>query len=146
MRYAGQSYEVDVELQPEWLSAGDVKLVERALHETHQRIYEFHDPDGLIEIVNVRASAIGAGPELSFAEAGIVSTQLVPSAEVPVYTGANVETIPLYHRRDLLSGASFRGPAIVAQEDSTFAIPAGAAATVDRHFNIHLTFPELARV
>ena len=52
--------------------------------------------------------------------------------------------IPLYDRQDLAGGATFAGPAIVAQEDTTFAIPAGTAARVDRHLNIHLDFAEEA--
>jgi N-methylhydantoinase A len=142
MRYVGQSYEVEVKLQPEWLSCGDVKAVERALHDTHQRIYDFHDPDGAIEIVNIRVSAIGSGPMLAFAEPEGGDRRLEPSAEVQVYTGQGVGPVPLYHRRELLHGATFSGPAIVAQDDSTLAIPSSTTATIDRHLNIHLAFSE----
>jgi N-methylhydantoinase A len=142
MRYAGQSYEVEVGLQPEWLSQANVKAVETALHATHQRIYDFHDPNGAIEIVNVRVSAIGAGPTLAFAEPDVGKTLLEPKTEVSVYTGLTFETIPLYSRSDLFHGASFVGPAIVAQDDSTFAIPGSTTATIDRHLNIQVTFQE----
>jgi N-methylhydantoinase A len=39
-------------------------------------------------------------------------------------------------------GGRFSGPAVVAQDDTTFAIPAGTQVTIDRHLNLHLTFSE----
>ena len=45
-------------------------------------------------------------------------------------------------RADLQPGGRFVGPAVVAQEDTTVAIPAGAAARIDSHLNLHLTFSE----
>jgi N-methylhydantoinase A len=142
MRYAGQSYEIEVALMPEWLAAGDTGSIERAFHETHERIYDFHDPDGEIELVNVRLSAVGAGPALSFPEAEETGAPAVPERRLSVYTGGNVEAIGLYHRQDLHPGSTFQGPAVVVQEDTTFAIPAGTQAQVDRHLNLLLTFPE----
>ena len=51
-------------------------------------------------------------------------------------------TVGLYERASLRPGDRFQGPAVVAQEDTTFAIPPGAQARVDRHLNLHLTFAE----
>nr|WP_292097103.1 hypothetical protein [Mesorhizobium sp.] len=39
-------------------------------------------------------------------------------------------------------GSAFHGPAVVVQEDTTFALPAGTQARVDRHLNLVLTFAE----
>ena len=66
----------------------------------------------------------------------------MPQRDVPVFTGGAMRQIDLYRRRDLSPGAEFDGPAVVAQDDTTFVIPAGATAHVDRHLNIHLTFAE----
>ncbi|TSJ64641.1 hydantoinase/oxoprolinase family protein [Starkeya sp. 3C] len=142
MRYAGQSYEIEVPLMPAWLAGGDIAAIERAFHETHERIYDFHDPDGEIELVNVRLSAVGAGPALSFPQVEETDAPATPARRLPVYTGRDVETIDLYDRQDLRPGSGFHGPAVVVQEDTTFAIPAGMQARVDRHLNLLLTFPE----
>ncbi|MDH2327061.1 hydantoinase/oxoprolinase family protein [Cereibacter sp. SYSU M97828] len=139
MRYAGQSYEIETDLQPAWLD--DPARMARAFHETHARIYDFHDPDGRIEIVNLRLSAIGAGPKPEFPVETVDPSPATAQRHVPVHLGS-LRDVPLYDRAALGSGATFDGPAIVAQEDTTFAIPGGASARVDAHLNIHLTFAE----
>lgn len=142
MRYAGQSYEIEVMLERDWIASGDLGKIAQAFHETHARIYDFHDSDGLIELVNLRLSAIGAGPRLAFPEAEAIEAPAVPARMLPVFTGREVEPVPLYRREDLQPGGQFIGPAVVVQEDTTFAIPAGAEVRVDRHFNLLLSFPE----
>ncbi|MER9138182.1 hydantoinase/oxoprolinase family protein [Mesorhizobium sp. M0830] len=142
MRYFGQSYEIEVVLSPQWLTDGDVAAIEQAFHLTHQRLYDFHDPDGEIELVDIRLSAIGAGPKLSLPETEEVDVAATPARRLPVYTGASVETVDLHDRQALVSGSTFDGPAVVVQEDTTFAIPAGAHARVDRYLNLLLTFAE----
>ncbi|MBZ9902035.1 hydantoinase/oxoprolinase family protein [Mesorhizobium sp. CA17] len=142
MRYVGQSYEIEVVLSPQWLADGDMAAIVRAFHLTHQQLYDFHDPDGDIELVNIRLSAIGAGPKLSFPQTDEVDAPANPARRLPVYTGLGVETVDLHDRQTLMPGSTFHGPAVVVQEDTTFAIPAGAQARVDRHLNLLLTFPE----
>ncbi len=142
MRYAGQSYEIEVMLERKWLEADDLAAIEQAFHETHARIYDFHDPRGPIELVNLRLSAIGAGPRLSLPDADAEHRAAVPEQRVPVFTGRSAEAIALYRREDLKPGGHFRGPAVVVQEDTTFAIPAGADVRVDRHSNLILSLAE----
>ncbi|AZO53522.1 MULTISPECIES: hydantoinase/oxoprolinase family protein [unclassified Mesorhizobium] len=138
MRYLGQSYEIEVVL----LADGDADAIEQAFHRTHEQLYDFHDPEGAIELVNIRLSAIGAGPALSFPEAEEIDVAASPARRLPVYTGLGVETVDLHDRQTLVPGSTFNGPAVVVQEDTTFAIPGGAQARVDRHLNLLLTFAE----
>lgn len=142
MRYAGQSYEIEVDLDVAWLRDGKLAPIAQAFHEAHDRIYDFHDPEGLMEMVNLRLSAIGAGPQLTFPQAVEVRGEAEPEREVSVFTSGAVQPIGLYQRQDLAPGGTFSGPAVVAQEDTTFAIPAGSQVEVDRHLNLHLTFSE----
>jgi N-methylhydantoinase A len=142
MRYVGQSYEIEVGLSPAWLAEADMTAIEQAFHRTHERLYDFHDPDGAIELVNVRLSAMGAGPTLSFPETDEIDAPAAPVRGLSVYTGLSVQTVDLHDRQNLVPGSTFSGPAVVVQEDTTFAIPAGTQARVDRHLNLLLTFPE----
>lgn len=139
MRYAGQSYEIETELDVDWIA--DPAKIAAQFHETHRQIYDFFDPEGQIEIVNLRLSAIGAGPKPEFPEADGDATPATPSRHVPVHIG-EMRDVPLYERATLTGGGTFSGPAIVAQEDTTFAVPAGTEARIDRHLNIHLSFAE----
>ena len=143
MRYVGQSFEIEVPLQWEWIAQGRIDAMEQAFHAMHARIYDFHDPDGAIEIVNLRLAAIGAGPVLEFpVQAEEPAVIPLPDRTISVFTGKTVEKIGLYRRDLLRPGGCFNGPAVVAQEDTTFAIPAGTLVEIDRHLNMHLTFPE----
>ncbi|MCU4179782.1 hydantoinase/oxoprolinase family protein [Bosea sp. BH3] len=142
MRYVGQSYEIEVPLQPAWLESGDPAAIASEFHRTHQRIYDFDDADGRVEIVNLRLSAIGAGPVLSFPEIGEIDAVARPECALDIHTGGVRRAVGLYRRADLPPGSHFVGPAVVAQEDTTVAIPAGATARVDGHLNLHLTFAE----
>ncbi|PBC08146.1 hydantoinase/oxoprolinase family protein [Mesorhizobium sp. WSM3859] len=142
MRYIGQSYEIEVVLSPKWLAESDAEAIAQAFHRTHEQLYDFHDPDGAIELVNVRLSAIGSGPALSFPEADEIEALVSPARRIPIYAGLSVETVDLYDRQALEPGSTFQGPAVVVQEDTTFAIPAGTQARVDRHLNLLLTFAE----
>ena len=142
MRYVGQSYEIEVALQPAWLEPGEPDTIAREFHRTHARIYDFDDPHGRIEIVNLRLSAIGAGPALSFPEVAEVAADARPEREIEVFVDGARTAVGLYRRADLQPGGRFVGPAVVAQEDTTVAIPGGAAARIDSHLNLHLTFSE----
>ena len=143
MRYVGQSFEIEVPLQAAWVAEGNLAAMEEAFHAMHARLYDFADPDGGIEIVNLRLSAIGAGPA---PQTTVGLDEIVgmaePEREIPVYTGKAFEWIGLYRRDQLHPGGRFSGPAVVAQDDTTFAIPAGTQVTIDRHLNLHLTFSE----
>ncbi|USJ27649.1 hydantoinase/oxoprolinase family protein [Ensifer adhaerens] len=143
MRYVGQSFEIEVPVEAGWIAGADLMSLKNAFHAMHERLYDFYDADGEIEIVNVKLSAIGAGPALQFPEEREdVAVDAVAERNVPVFTGQAVEEIGLFPRNLLRPGGRFSGPAIVAQEDTTFAIPAGTHVTVDRHLNLHLTFSE----
>lgn len=139
MRYAGQSYEIETVLDPDWLD--EPARIADAFHANHRLIYDYDDPEGRVEMINLRLSAIGAGPKPNFSEEGEIPTQARPTRHVPVYIG-EIRDVPLYDRIQLSGGATFDGPAIIAQEDTTFIVPQGAQARVDRHLNIHL---DLAR-
>jgi N-methylhydantoinase A len=140
MRYAGQSYEIETALEPDWLSAP--ARIADAFHATHRRLYDFDDPAGRIEIVNLRLSAVGAAPKVVIPVADSAPAVARPARYVPVHLGGGLRDVPLYERSTLGAGAEFAGPAIVAQEDTTLAIPGGVLAGVDRHLNIHLSFAE----
>lgn len=140
MRYAGQSYEIETALEPDWLT--DPARIAGAFHEAHRQIYDFEDRNGAIEIVNLRLSTIGITPKPDMTEeADTGAAPALPARHVQVHL-YGARDIPLFMRTDLVPGAAFHGPAVVCQEDTTLAIPDGAAAHVDRHLNIHLEFAE----
>ena len=142
MRYAGQSHEIEVPLAPEALATGDPAPVIEAFHQMHARHYDFHDPDGAVELVNLRLAAVGDGPDLNPQPARADAATPPAARRVETCVDGVARQIPLYQREDLWPGAQLSGPCIVVQEDTTFAIPDRISARVDGWLNLHLAFSE----
>lgn len=142
MRYGGQSHEIEVALDPDALAAGDPAPLLEAFHQMHARHYDFHDPDGAVELVNLRLAAIGDGPALHPQPAPTDATPPPAARQVTTHVDGVARQIPLYQRGDLRPGARLNGPCIVVQEDTTFAIPDRMSAEVDGWLNLHLAFRE----
>jgi len=102
-----------------------------------------------VEFVNARLTALGPAPvgelfperrtgDAGEAEAG---TREVHFAEAGGWVEATV-----YERARLFPEASFGGPAIVQEVDSTTVVPPGARVTVDGYGNLIIDVREVARV
>ncbi|MEX1043885.1 MAG: hydantoinase/oxoprolinase family protein, partial [Acidimicrobiia bacterium] len=115
MRYIGQSHETTVP----WHSGDDaVSLVDR-FHAAHDRRNGFRRPEDPVEVVTVRATAVGAAT-LSIDD--LPAHTPVGEAvigERQVLTASGVADAPVYRRSGLVPGAELRGPAIVVEDGST---------------------------
>jgi len=135
MRYAGQSFEIDVPLEPDWLNS--TQPIADAFHRSHLSLYDFEDRASAIEVVNLRLSVLGPGSSPLLDEAPDLEAE-APRA-IRIHAGGWRE-VPLYSRKALSPGTSVAGPAVVAQDDTTLVIPADVLATVDQHLNIVLNY------
>ena len=67
----------------------------------------------------------------------------VPIARRQVHFGdGNARETPVYRRADLPAGATFAGPAVLEQLDSTVLVPPGAQVEVDEWLNIRMAIEE----
>jgi N-methylhydantoinase A len=139
MRYAGQSFEIEVKLDAAWVQAGDMAAVAAAFHRQHSAIYEFADTAADVQLVNLRLVIAGATAPPDFPRETRVEG--VPSKErdVEVWQDGALQSVPLYLRDSLHHGHRLAGPAIIAQEDTTVCIPQGFDGAVDALGNLHLT-------
>jgi N-methylhydantoinase A len=123
VRYVGQSYELTI-------AAGD-DLLER-FHAEHDRTYGFAAPGEPVEVVSLRLTSVGKieKPPLRHLHAGETPA---PKEHRPVYFAEAGDYVdcPIYGRYDLPAGASFRGPAIVEEFDSTTVVHPGFSVRVD---------------
>lgn len=138
MRYRGQSFEIEVPLQPEWLASGDLVAMADAFHAEHERLYGHADRDAPIQAISLRMVIAGAVPAPHFPPQDRVSGAPVPAGEVTVHLDGVPHQAPLYRRDTLRHGHRIVGPCIVAQEDTTSCIPPGLAGEVDRYGNLRL--------
>ncbi|MDA8048969.1 MAG: hydantoinase/oxoprolinase family protein [Rhodospirillales bacterium] len=141
MRYAGQSFEIEVELDESWIAAGVMTTITEAFHRRHQEIYDFADRGAIVQIINLRLviTSVIAAPVFLTEERRWGAP--APEKQVEVWRDGAPRKMPLYFRSGLQRGHSIAGPAIVAQEDATIVLTAGFAGTVDACGNLHLRRP-----
>jgi N-methylhydantoinase A len=144
LRYVGQGYELKIPFPAGVIGEQELAKVWARFHQAHEREYGHAFPDSPIEIVNLRVVGIGQMPKI----AKLVAPQGATLSEARVKTGQCVFRVDgalrafetIFYRRHLLPvGASFAGPAIVLQKDSTTVIPPGCSAINDSAGNLILT-------
>ncbi len=128
VRYVGQSYELTI-------PAGD-DLLER-FHVEHERTYGFAAPGEAVELVSVRLSSVGriAKPPAHRLDTG-PTPQPKERREVYFAESDGYVDCPIYDRYALPAGASFAGPAVIEEFDSTTVLHPGYAVRVDDHGNL----------
>ena len=142
MRYAGQSFEVDVPLTQEWIASGDTAAIRSAFDARHEDLFDFNDRQAEAEIVNLTLIVIGQSQPLHMEKQTTQTVDAHVLKHAPMRMGGEDHQVAVYARDSLGSGHKFSGPAVVAQEDTTCVIPNGIQAHVDGHLNLHLHFHE----
>ncbi|MBU8542512.1 MULTISPECIES: hydantoinase/oxoprolinase family protein [Roseomonadaceae] len=143
MRYRGQSFEIEVRLDPTWMTAADMTAIAEAFHAAHEGIYDFCDRGAPVQIVNLRLVMEGASPRPRLRRLEqAAGTMPEPAQMLRVFFDDGWHQVPLYRRATLLAGHVFAGPCVVAQDDTTSCIPPGFDAQVDATGNILLTAAE----
>jgi len=141
MRYRGQGHEIAVELPVcAFTDADRTPLVQR-FEAAYRRLYSRSIPGVDIEIlswvVSLRAPAEGR----LAAEAVERPGKAVPLSHRAVFDpdrGEFVDT-PIYWRADLVPGAQIRGPAVIAEDETSTVVSADFDARIDRFGYIELT-------
>ena len=67
-RYQGQSYEIQIPLDPEALLKEGLKKLASDFHAQHQKLYGHFEESAEIELVNIRARIEGQAPEFPASE------------------------------------------------------------------------------
>jgi N-methylhydantoinase A len=111
-RYTGQSHELEVRAEPRW------DAIRRAFEEAHRRQFGFDRPGERIELVTVRATALGEAP-LRWE-----SVAAAPTGVDPVGRGG------VWQRRTLPAGFELTGPATVVEESSAVRVEPGQRLVV----------------
>jgi N-methylhydantoinase A len=126
VRYRGQSHETTVPYRP---GEGWRVLAER-FHRAHEQRNGFARPDDPIEVVAVRAEAVGA-PALSWDDL----PSLVPAGEPrrgrrAVLTADGERDAEVWWRPALAPGERVAGPAVIEEPEATTFLDRGERATV----------------
>ncbi len=143
MLYLGQSFEIETPIQPAWLHQGDAAAIRAAFHQEHDRLYGHRDESGDVQMVSLRLVIAGATPKPPLKPIAVAQAPATPRFHVEGWFSGHSWVTGVYHRTDLAAGHRFRGPAIVAQDDTTTVVPPGFEVLVDRFGNLVITKTEL---
>jgi N-methylhydantoinase A len=141
VRYAGQAWEVRVDVPSGPIDADAASEIVRRFHRAYERAYGYHyEGQQRVEIVNFAVSGFGRieRPRLR-AQVGSGSAEDARTGTRPVWLprsspgdGGFADT-PIYARARLGAGARIDGPAIIEEFGSTTVVFAGQTAEVDAH-------------
>ncbi|MBI2863942.1 MAG: hydantoinase/oxoprolinase family protein [Chloroflexi bacterium] len=145
LRYVGQGFEVTTPVPGRKLSAADVEEIQSAFYQAYEKLYGRSSRDMPMESVNWRVLATGPTPKVDLKSAdGAGGAAGALKGKRPVYLPEKREYLdcPVYDHYRLHAGATFEGPAIVEQRESTAVIPSGSKVTVDRYLDLLIDLGE----
>jgi N-methylhydantoinase A len=139
MRYAGQGYDIEVELPPGPIDESMVARIPSLFNERYARVFSDVTLSQPIEIVNWKVEASGPKPAIgadygaSFFEGGPahLGTQNIYSPEAREF-----EAWPIIARYALAPGSTLDGPALLQERESTCVIGPGERVRIDEAYNV----------
>ncbi len=140
IRYRHQGFELTVDWPGENVDETSTAEAIERFHQLHEQLYTFAQRDTVVEIVNLRVSAVCdlARPQLvELSNGGSLA-----EAEVerhPVWFDDGPVPTPVYDRARLGAGVRIEGPAILTQLDATTVILPGESTVADRYGNLIVT-------
>jgi N-methylhydantoinase A len=130
MRYQGQSFEIIVPFEANFLSR---------FHDLHKKTYGHADRKKPAEIVTLRLRARGYTEKSALQtvdQGGVAPEKTAQLGNQPVYFEGKPQLSKILQRDKLLAGNIINGPAIVVEYSSTIVIPPFATGNVDEYGNI----------
>jgi len=120
LRYVGQEFWLQIPVSEAEVRSADVEAIRRRFDEVHDRRFGHAAQDEPLELVNVRLTARGARPKITFPS---ISGDAVsaPVGTRPIYledAGRRVECA-IYRRERLAPGARVSGPCVIEEYAST---------------------------
>jgi N-methylhydantoinase A len=134
VRYVGQYHELTVEWLDEEFEGDDLSGLAKRFHEAHDRHYGYALADTPLELVNVRAVALGhtfAVPPPEIARGGAAAARR-GHRRAWVAESATFSDASVYDGAALGAGARLAGPAIVELPTTTVVVPPRWRLEVDR--------------
>jgi len=143
MRYLGQGHEIRVPVPLGTLDASHTPLLAEAFQRAYRQLYERLGPPVGVEILNWRVVSSGPAPtmHLRLPDLALGPATNAIKRERQAYfpeSGGYVAT-PVYDRYQLGPGASFVGPAIIEERESTVVAGPGAQCVIDAQHNLVVT-------
>jgi N-methylhydantoinase A len=143
MRYVGQGHEVSVPLPDGPLGSASLARITTVFEDVYRGLYGRKGPDVPLEVINWRVVASGPRPAMNIklTREGARGSDACKGARRAYFPecGGYLDTA-VYDRYALQPDASFAGPAIVEERESTLIIGGHGYARVDDKLNVVVEF------
>jgi N-methylhydantoinase A len=131
LRYVGQEFWLQIPVSEAEVAAGDRVAIERRFNEVHEQRFGHAAPEEPLELVNVRLTAIGERPRISFPRVA-ASRGSRRVGQRPVFLDGTVRPVAcdVHRRESLAAGETVEGPAVIEEYASTTVLFPGDRARV----------------
>jgi N-methylhydantoinase A len=144
MRYRGQGHEIAVELPVREFAAADRSGLAERFEAAYRRLYSRAIPGVDIEILSWVLTLSAPTEGRLAAEAAETPSEPKPLAHRRVFDpdGGDFIDAPFFWRSDLAPGARIKGPAVIAEDETSTIVGPDFDAYIDRFGYIELTARE----
>jgi N-methylhydantoinase A len=120
LRYVGQEFWLQIPVTEAEIAAGDAAAIQNRFTQIHDDRFGHAAPDEPLELVNLRLTAVGARPRITFPElaAGGGAAQTGTRA-IYLDSAAQPTTCAVYARERLAPEMTIEGPAVIEEYAST---------------------------
>jgi len=140
MRYFGQNFELSASFHSD-LNDAELKRLAEVFHATHEQNYGYRMADQAVEVVNLRLTVIVRRPiPPAWKQTGggeSVEKALIEIRPVWFAQTGFVDT-KIYRREALPADATFEGPVIIEQMDTTTVVPPHSKVRIDHIGNVFI--------
>jgi N-methylhydantoinase A len=140
MRYHGQGHEIEIALPDRALTVNDLALLAAAFEKAYSRQFSRPVPGMVIEILNwsVHIATITGRDVLQMSEPS--RREIIPKEHRQVFCDVHARHLDagFVHRKDLVPGDTFKGPALVVEPQTTTFVGADFTLLVDARSNLIL--------
>ena len=133
MRYRGQGHEIAVVLPPGALIPASRTALAASFEQAYAATYGRTIPGLHVEIMNWTLRLAAAREPLPSCPPQPADRRAEPRGTRAMFSPAELamQKVSVYYRRDLAPGSALRGPALIAEDETTIVVPGGWSARVD---------------
>ena len=143
MRYVGQGHEVTVELPDGNLGPDDADRLTTLYRKEYRRLYSREGPDVSLEAITWRLEVSSPRPRIRLdGEDSDPGEARKGEREIYVPEEEGFLAVPVFDRYLLGTGATFEGPAVVEERESTVIIGPDSRAEIDAARNLVVRWSE----
>ena len=131
MHYKGQAFELTVPLRSLKLDEAALAVLLDDFHDLHRQYFSYSNPGSPVEIVSLRASAIGRLPKPA-AKGAEARDGGKPAGQRRIWLSGSWRDVAVWNRADVFLGATIEGPAVIEEAYTSVLLMEGWSCQRDK--------------